>query len=69
MIWISVLERLPDPYVPVLAFVPSSNYPEVYIAYVTDVGSCGWQVVGGQPDQLLGLIVYAWMPLPAPPIE
>ena len=75
MKWISVLEKMPEPYIGVLCFVKSEtlkDFPEdgsQFVGYFSDSGK-RWSCVYGD-----GWIPYSkeeithWMPLPEPPDE
>lgn len=66
--WISVEERLPEAWKPVLAFDPT-GYGEIGIAFI--VGSLNivvWRGAGFTNTAYPPSITH-WMPLPAPPVE
>lgn len=62
--WISVEERLPDPFVSVLGYCPDEDpLPTVHECYLSGYGQwCSAQVYGMEK-------VTHWMPLPEPPEE
>lgn len=62
--WISVDERLPEPFVSVLTYMPGeAPHPTVHEGYLNKRGK--WYAGGFDrlPDE-----VVMWMPLPEPPI-
>lgn len=66
--WISVEERLPEAWKPVLAFDPT-GYGEIGIAFI--VGSLNtvvWRGVGFTNTAYPPNVTH-WMPLPEPPME
>ena len=62
--WISVEERLPEPFVSVLGYCPEEEpLPTVHEVYMSDFGQwCSPRVYGMEK-------VTHWMPLPEPPKE
>lgn len=64
--WIPVAERLPNPFVSVLAYLPNhAPCPTVHECYISGDGIwCSAVVYGVENDD-----VTHWMPLPEPPKE
>lgn len=64
--WIPVTERLPNPFVSVLAYLPNhAPCPTVHECYISGDGIwCSAAVYGVENDD-----VTHWMPLPEPPKE
>lgn len=64
--WIPVTERLPDPFVSVLAYLPNhAPCPTVHECYISSDGAwCSGVVYGVENDD-----VTHWMPPPEPPKE
>lgn len=68
--WISVEERLPEPYVDVLCYYEYYRYGEYNCMWRTiDRGYYGNGIWGGEAGQGHKNKVLAWMPLPQPPEE
>ena len=62
--WISVKERLPEPFVSVLGYCPDEEpLPTVHEVYMNGFGQWTSAQVYG-----MGNVTY-WMPLPEPPEE
>ena len=63
--WISVEDRLPEPFVSVLACIPSEEpLPTVHESYIADHGS--WVCILTAERYKTGEVTH-WMPLPNPP--
>lgn len=63
--WISVEERLPEPFVSVLAYIPSeSPLPTVHESYIADHDTWVNILLG---EKYANGEVTHWMPLPEPP--
>ena len=63
--WISVTERLPEPFVSVLACIPSEEpLPTVHESYIADHGA--WVCILTAERYKTGEVTH-WMPLPDPP--
>ena len=61
--WISVGERLPEPYVPVLIHMPGEKpFQPVREGFITGTGVWHSALFDRRPDE-----VTHWMPLPDPP--
>ena len=66
--WISVEERLPERYTPVLGYIKKED-TEAYIAHVVVLDGGYWaKDTGVYYDDVGGFITH-WMPLPEPPEE
>lgn len=65
--WISVKDMLPEPFVSVLACIPSeSPLPTVHESYIADHGA--WVCILTAERYKPGEVTH-WMPLPEPPKE
>lgn len=63
--WISVEDRLPEPFVSVLACIPSEEpLPTVHESYIADHGA--WVCILTAERYKTGEVTH-WMPLPEPP--
>ena len=63
--WISVTEMLPEPFVSVLAFIPSEEpLPTVHESYIADHSA--WVCILTAERYKTGEVTH-WMPMPAPP--
>ena len=63
--WISVNDRLPEPFVPVLACIPSEEpLPTVHESYIADHGA--WVCILTAERYKTGEVTH-WMPIPQPP--
>ena len=65
--WISVDDRLPEPFVSVLAFIPSEEpLPTVHESYIEDHSA--WVCILTAERYKTGEVTH-WMPMPEPPRE
>ena len=63
--WISVTEMLPEPFVSVLAFIPSEEpLPTVHESYIADHSA--WVCILTAERYKTGEVTH-WMPIPQPP--
>ena len=63
--WISVEDRLPEPFVSVLACIPSEEpLPTVHESYIADHGA--WVCILTAERYKTGEVTH-WMPMPQPP--
>ena len=63
--WISVDDRLPEPFVSVLACIPSEEpLPTVHESYIADHGA--WVCILTAERYKTGEVTH-WMPIPQPP--
>ena len=63
--WISVDDELPEPFVPVLACIPSEEpLPTVHESYIADHGA--WVCILTAERYKTGEVTH-WMPIPQPP--
>ena len=63
--WIPVTERLPEPFVSVLAFIPSEEpLPTVHESYIEDHSA--WVCILTAERYKTGEVTH-WMPMPDPP--
>ena len=63
--WIPVTEMLPEPFVPVLACIPSEEpLPTVHESYIADHGA--WVCILTAERYKTGEVTH-WMPIPQPP--
>ena len=63
--WVSVEDRLPEPFVTVLACIPSEEpLPTVHESYIADHGA--WVCILTAERYKTGEVTH-WMPLPEPP--
>lgn len=63
--WIPVTERLPEPFVSVLAYIPSeSPFPLVHESYMVD--ETLWVCILERRPWKEGVVTH-WMPMPSPP--
>ena len=63
--WVSVEDRLPEPFVSVLACIPSEEpLPTVHESYIADHGA--WICILTAERYKTGEVTH-WMPIPQPP--
>ena len=63
--WISVTEMLPEPFVSVLAFIPSEEHlPTVHESYIAEHSA--WVCILTAERYKTGEVTH-WMPMPKPP--
>lgn len=66
--WINVKDRLPEPFVSVLIFVPSEPSPIFEAYYVSKGVFNAANIMRGNYGRLkVGDVVTHWMPMPDPP--
>lgn len=67
--WISVKDRLPENYIPVLCWYEYYHWSENNVLPEYGIGYCIDGKWGGEVSIGLSANVLYWMPLPEPPME